>query len=190
MPTWPFSLDQQRAEPFRSPVDGRRQAGRPSANDHQIVERHLRPGPQPDLGREFLGGGLGEMRSIREDNDWERGGVSLRQLGHALRLGALLDVEPLIGVLVARQKVLDLMARCRPAVPQDTDALERRVEGRPPVVEQVGDHRVQMFLGWVPGLQQVMVQVDLVDGADGHAGIGVSGEQHSFGFREQVRCGG
>ncbi len=38
-----------------------------------------------------------------------------------------------------------------------------------------------MLAGRVPGLQEKIVDVDFVDGVDGRAGVGVSGEQRALG---------
>ena len=61
----------------------------------------------------------------------------------------------------------------------DAAGLERRagLPGR----EEVGDDRVELLLRRVPGLEQVVVERDLVDGLDRGAGVGVGGEQHALG---------
>jgi len=46
-----------------------------------------------------------------------------------------------------------------------------------PVAEQVVDDRKQPFLRRVPGLEQVVVETDVVDRLDGDVRVGVRGEQ-------------
>ena len=46
-----------------------------------------------------------------------------------------------------------------------------------PAAEQVVDDRVQPLVRWVPRLQQVVVEPDVVDGLDRHACVGVRREQ-------------
>jgi len=52
-----------------------------------------------------------------------------------------------------------------------------------PVFQKVVQNGVKMLLGRVPGLQQVVIELHFVEGADGGFGVGVGGEQHPFGFR-------
>ena len=48
------------------------------------------------------------------------------------------------------------------------------------------DDGVQLLLGRVPRLEQVVVEVDDVDGLDGGVGVGVGGEQGAPGVGEEV----
>ena len=45
-----------------------------------------------------------------------------------------------------------------------------------------------MLFRRVPWLQEKIIDVDLIDGADGGIGIGVCGEQRSLGVGEDVHC--
>jgi hypothetical protein len=66
-------------------------------------------------------------------------------------------------------------------MPDDADAA--RLQGRPglPGREQILEHRVQLLLRRVPGLEQVVVQGHLVDGRDRRLGVRVGGQQHALG---------
>src|SRR6266567_4601202 len=63
-------------------------------------------------------------------------------------------------------------------VPDDLGLRHRPVIGGQPRVEQRVDHRVELLLRRVPRLEQVVVEVDHVDGVDRGSGVGVGGEQH------------
>ncbi len=64
-------------------------------------------------------------------------------------------------------------------------AAEGRVVGGVPVGEQVVQHRVEVLLRRIPGLQQVMVDPDRVDRPDGRVGVGVGGEENLLRFGEE-----
>ena len=55
-----------------------------------------------------------------------------------------------------------------------------------PGPEQVVEHRIELFLRRVPRLEEVVVQVDHVDGVDGGTCIGVGGQQDAPSGREEV----
>lgn len=55
-----------------------------------------------------------------------------------------------------------------------------------PRLELGVQHRVQLFLRWIPRLEQVVVEVDDVDGVDCSVGVGVRGQQHSSRIGVQV----
>jgi len=57
----------------------------------------------------------------------------------------------------------------------------RRPSNGDPVREEVVDDRVQLLLGRVPRLQQVLVELDVVDGPDRDIGVGVGGQQDALG---------
>ena len=62
--------------------------------------------------------------------------------------------------------------------------LERRagLPGR----QQVLDHREELLLGRVPGLEQVVVERHLVDRRDRRLGVGVGGQQHPLGLGDDL----
>ncbi len=83
--------------------------------------------------------------------------------------------------MVSRQEGLDLVAPLRPAVPDHP-----QVSGVPwvllvPVAQQVVDDGVQPLRRWVPRLEQVVIEADVVDRPDGDIGVGISGEQEELG---------
>ena len=53
-------------------------------------------------------------------------------------------------------------------------------------LEEVVEHRIELLLRRVPGLEEVVVQVDHVDGVDGGTRIGICGQQNAPGGREEV----
>jgi hypothetical protein len=57
---------------------------------------------------------------------------------------------------------------------------------RLPARKQILDDREQLLLGWIPGLQQVVVERDLVDRLDRRLGVGVGGQQHALGRRHDL----
>ncbi len=59
------------------------------------------------------------------------------------------------------------------------------VRGAPGVEQGVHD-RVELLLRRIPRLEQVVVQIDDVDGVDRGIGVGVRGQQHPSGRGEQV----
>ena len=71
-------------------------------------------------------------------------------------------------------------------MPDDLGAADRLlVAGQPQLDERVDD-RVELLLGRIPRLEQVVVEVDDVDGLDGRVGVGVGGEQGAPGVGEEV----
>ena len=62
-------------------------------------------------------------------------------------------------------------------MPDDLGLGHRPVVGFQPRVEQRVDYRVELLLRRVPRFEQVVVEVDHVDGVDRGPGVGVRGEQ-------------
>ena len=48
-----------------------------------------------------------------------------------------------------------------------------------PGVEQIVDHRKEAFLGRIPRLRQVVIEMRLVDGLDGRVDVRIGREQHA-----------
>ena len=109
------------------------------------------------------------------------------EAGEAPPLLIRLRIEPGVRHLVAREVVPDVVAARRPASRQQPEALERRPEVRDPVREQVIGDRVELLLRRIPGLEDVLVEADLVDGADGRIGVGVGRQQHALGIGLQLQ---
>jgi hypothetical protein len=71
-------------------------------------------------------------------------------------------------------------------VADDLGFRDRAVVRRQPRLEQLVHHGVELLLWRVPGLEQVVVQVDDVDRVDRGVGVGVGGQQHAFRARVDV----
>ena len=93
---------------------------------------------------------------------------------------------PPVGHRVAGQEVAHLEGRRRPPVPDHLGLPHLQVSGRQVRLEHRVDHRVELLLRWVPRLEQVVVDVDDVDGGDRGVGVGVRREQRAPRPREQV----
>ena len=72
------------------------------------------------------------------------------------------------------------MAARRPSAAQQPQSVERRPVAGGPVGEQVVEYRVELLLGRVPGLEEVLVEADLVDRSNGDVGVGVGGQQDAL----------
>ena len=75
--------------------------------------------------------------------------------------------------------------RDEPLVADHPDTLEGWSVIGQPIAEQVGQHRVEVFFGWVPGLDQVVVNLRRVDGAYGRVAVGIRSGQDAFGLWEE-----
>ena len=94
--------------------------------------------------------------------------------------------EPAVGHLVAGQEVAQVGRGRGPAVPDQLGFLDRLAVLALPGLEQLVDDRVELLLGRVPGLEQVVVEVNDVDGVDRRARVRVGGQQHPAGVRVNV----
>ena len=132
-------------------------------------------------GHERLGvGGEDDRQPVRGE----------RRLRQHLPGAGVLDVEPAVGDLVVRQQVADALRVGRQPIADHAHgvAVSVREAGRArcggtPVLEQVVEHGVQPLLGGMPGLHEVVVEPDLVDGAHRHLGVGVRGEEDALRVR-------
>ena len=186
LPSGSFGLDQQRAEPLRGPVHGRGQPGRARPHDHEVVVGELCLLGHADAGRNLRDRGSLDDSAVGEHH--QRQACALpRGLHYRSGLIGDFDVEPLVGDLVAPEEVLKLMRGRRPAVAHDAHPLEWRPKRGQPVVQQVVEDRVEALLRRVPRLEQVVVDLDIVDGVDGRFGVGVGRQQHSFDCGEQLQ---
>ena len=98
----------------------------------------------------------------------------------------LVGGEPVVVQSVAGQEVADLPGSRRPAVTDHLGVRDGTLRRSLPGLQQLVDDGVQLLGGRIPRLEQVMVQVDDVDGVDGGMGVGVCGQQHPFGRRVEV----
>ncbi len=181
LPAGGMPFDQQRAQPFRGAVHRRRKAGRPAAQDHQVVERQRGGGAQPHPPGDVTLRRTRQHLAVLEGHHRQfiAGDARRRQDPAGLGIGG---VQPAVGHPVAGHEVAQRVRLRRVPVPHQTQAGvggTRRALGLP-VVEQVVQHRVQPLLGRAPGLHQVVVQAQLVDRPDGHLGVGVRRQQHAL----------
>ncbi len=72
-------------------------------------------------------------------------------------------------------------------MPDHVHTLERWTIVCQPIIEQVLQDRVEVLLGWVPRLYQVVIDFQGVNGADGGIGIRVGREQDTFGIWEECQ---
>ena len=99
-----------------------------------------------------------------------------------------LHVEPLIGNLVAREEIFDVVrARATSGCPSTRMPSNGGRKAGLPVVEQIVEHGIELLLGRIPGLQQVVVDARLVDRADGRVRVGVGGQEHALGIGVRAR---
>jgi hypothetical protein len=71
-------------------------------------------------------------------------------------------------------------------VPDDLGRGDGLVPSVAPQLDELVHHRVELLGGRLPRLEQVVVEVDDVDGLDGGVGVGVGGQQGPPGVGEQV----
>ena len=133
-------------------------------------------------------GGLGRGEPLPSRQDHQRhasrvGGGAGRQRA---RLVGRFHVEKLIRHLIARQEVANSMAPSRPAIADHADASVPRAKRRTPLVEHVVEHGIEPFFGRIPWLQQVVIHLRLVDGANGGLGVRVRGEQRPLALRVKL----
>ena len=114
--------------------------------------------------------------------------LGVRESLEPLGLVVPIDVEPPIGHVVSRQEGLDLVAPLRPAVPDYphvSGVLRMRLL---PVAQEVVDDGVQALGRWVPWLEQVVVEADVVDRLDGDVRVGIRSEQEELGVGGVTPC--
>jgi hypothetical protein len=135
--------------------------------------RKASAGVKADLFGQFQVGGLHQNSSVRQEHDGCAGVVDFRGIEQLARVGIELEVEPLVRDLVARQEVACLVAERRPAMPDDPNALEGRTVRGAPIVEQIVNDGIEALFGGIPGLEEIIVEADVVDRADGGLCVGI-----------------
>ena len=176
-----FALDDDGPQSFRRAVYGRRKTGGPAADDAEVVQRLLGARPQAERIGEVERRRRTQRLLVGDEHEWEVCGVRFGRVVQPECFVVAFEIEPLVWHVVAREECLDLVATVRPAVADDPQDGVRRGVGFTPVVQQVVDDRVQALFRRIPGLQEVVVEPDLVDRLDRDVGVGVRGEKHELG---------
>ena len=144
-----------------------------------------RDGRQVDL-RRHLGVGRGDQRlAVGGDEHGQLAAVGAGRGEQPLPLVGVGGV-PAVGNLVAGQEVAQVGRGRRPAVPDQLGFLDRLAVLALPGLQQLVDDRVELLLGRVPGLEQVVVEVNDVDRVDRGARVGVGGQQYPAGVGVDV----
>ena len=179
-----FAFDDDRAQAFAGAVDRGGQSGRTAAHNGEIIKVSLCMGAQAD----FVGDGgerrLGQAHPIGKQDYRERLRLRAKRIHQTTNFGVAfgkLHVDPLMGHLIARKKITQLVRAIGPARAEHADALVRGTKRRTPVVKQVIERGIEFFFGRIPGLHEVVVDASVVDGINRSAGIGVGREQGALG---------
>ena len=178
-------LDEHGPQTLGRPVDRAAQPGRAAADHDQVVEVGGGGGGEADRR-----GDLGlrrrlQHRAVRRNQHRDVVGRRARRLEQAGAVG-LLDVVPAVRDGVAGQEVAGGERLGRPAVPEHLRLLDGAVADAAPGLDQGVDDRVELLVRRLPRLEQVVVDVDDVDGPDRGVGVGVGGEQRAAGARGDV----
>ncbi len=177
LPAGRRALHQHGPQPLGGPVHGRAEPGRAAADHDEVVEVGRRRRRQAHVGGQLGRLGLDQDRAVRGDHHRQPLPVLPRRRQQPLPL-RLLHRVPAVRHLVAGQELPHVGGARRPAVPDDLGAGHRLVGAVAPRVQQIVQDRVELLLRRVPGLEQIVVQVDHVDGVDRRVGVRVRGQQH------------
>jgi hypothetical protein len=173
-------LDQHGLQALGCAVHRGSEAGRSAADDREFVHLQRRARGQAEHRGEFGVRRLDERLALLGDHHRELIAVEARRVQQLLALG-LVGHEGTEGVLVAGQELTHFPGPLVPAMPDHLGVRNGAVTGGVPGLEEPVDHRVQLLLGRVPRLEQVVVEVDDVDRVDRGVGVGVRGQQHATG---------
>ncbi len=66
------------------------------------------------------------------------------------------------------------------------NALERRFVMSEPIVQQVVEHRIELLVWRIPGLEEVVVEANNVDGANSSVDVGVGRQEDAPGVGEKL----
>lgn len=155
---------------------------------HNVVERLVGPGAQPEGARQLHARGGAQGVAIGHEHQRQLVGRDPSSLEPARALRLLLDVDPAVGHVVAGEEGLGRVTALGPSVPHDTQVGDVGGVGSSPIAQQVVDGGVETLVRWVPRLEQVVVEPDLVDRADGGVGVGVGREEQLLGRRRLRVC--
>ncbi len=178
-------LDQHGLQALRRAVHRGGKAGGPAADDREFVHLQRRAGGQAQHRGQFGVGRLDQRLALLGDHHRQLAAVQARGVEQLLAL-RLVGHERAERMLVARQELAHLPRPLVPPVPDDLGVGNGAVTGGVPGLEQPVDHRVQLLLGRIPRLEQVVVEVDDVDRVDRGVGVGVGRQQHPAGERVDV----
>src|SRR6476661_7935042 len=100
--------------------------------------------------------GLAQTQTIWKNYDRQISSLLLvKQLYEFAHFGVCrrgLDVQPLVGQMIAGEKVFDVVRGWRPTIAQHPDSLEGRRKSGLPILEQFVQYRVKILFRWIPRL--------------------------------------
>ncbi len=128
---------------------------------------------QADPFGECCRAGTPERFPLREEDYWQIRGSGSGGLQKCLCLVVDADRHCAIRDLVHGQEGLQFVGSRRPLLAQHANAFETGAIPGLPIAEEVVEDRVQMILGRMPGLHDVLVEPNVVDCADRCVGVGV-----------------
>ena len=178
-------LDQHGAQTFRCGVHRRAEPRGPATDDHDVVEVRGRDGRQSYLLCQLTHARLDQVVALGGHHQRDAGHLDARGGEQTLALG-LVGREPAVGHGVAGEEIPHLERPGRPAVADDLDPVHGLLVRGEPHLEKRVDDRVELLLRGIPGLQQIVIEVDDVDRLDGGVGVRIRGEQRPPRVREQI----
>ena len=172
-----MTFDQQHLETIGTGIDCSRQSCRTIADDDDIIEGVLGVSAQAGLLCYLLEGRLAPTprRQGKEHRHARIADGGCPQ--QSTRFIIAFNVQPLIRNRVAGQEILHSVTGRRPHGANHADPLEWEAYVGPPFVEQAIKHRIEIFLWRIPWFHQVVIEADLVDGANGDFGVGIGRKQ-------------
>jgi hypothetical protein len=185
LPAGRLALDEHRPQPLGGAVDGGAQPGRAAAHHDQVVELLAGVDVQPDDRGQLGVRGRHQRPPVGGDDHGDVVRTGTRGGEQPLALG-LVRAVPAVRDGVAGQQVPGVERRRRPPVADQLDLVRAAPAGGLPALEHRVDDRVELLVDRLPGLEQVLVDVDDVDRPDRGLGVGVGGEQGAPGAREEV----
>ena len=95
------------------------------------------------------------------------------------------EVHPFVGDPVAREEFLRRERLGRPLGAEHANAVEGWPRTGAPLGEEIVEHGVEPLLWRIPGLDEIVVEPEVVDAGNRDVGIGVRGEEHAACRRMQ-----
>ena len=179
LPARRMPIEQQRPQSLGGAVHRGGEPGRSGAHDHEVVEIARRGQRSAEALGHLARLRVAQRGAVLEEQRRQLAGVDAGGVEQAARVRIALDVEPAIGNEIAGEEVLDGVRARRPLVADQPQSLRLgEVLGLPPV-EQIVDHREEAFLGRIPGLREVVIEVGDVDRLDRRVDVRVGGEEHA-----------